>query len=106
MTPIELQEHKVSQLISKTLETPTEDNKQEYLNQLNILEIMIIEEANKYKPKTPEHFKIRQEAFATRGKYAKMFLNQWVPKYGTTNGAPHKYEDTLNIPFRSIISSN
>ena len=106
MTPIEIQEHKVSQLLNKTVETPTEENKKEYLKELNVLEIAILKEAEKYKPKTPEYFSIRQEAFATHGKYAKMFLNQWVSKYGTTNGAPHSYENTLNIPFRSIASPN
>lgn len=106
MTPIETQEQNLQQLINQVVENPTDDNKQEYLKELNLLEISILKEAEKYKPKTQEYFSIRQEAFATRGKYAKMFLNQWVSKYGTTNGAPHSYENTLNIPFRSIASPN
>ena len=106
MTPIELQEQHLQELINQVVENPTDDNKQEYLKELNLLEIAILKEAEKYKPKTQEYFSIRQEAFATRGKYAKMFLNQWVAKYGTTNGSPHSYENTLNIPFRSIASPN
>ena len=106
MTPIELQEQDLQELINQVVENPTDDNKQEYLKNLNLLEITILKEAEKYKPKTPEYFSIRQEAFATRGKYAKIVLSKWVAKYGNASGAPHKYEDTLSIPFRSIASPN
>lgn len=102
MITIEEQEIQLNKLVEFVVESPTEENKEEYLYLLNRLEYSILEESQKYKEKTPEHFNIRKEAFATRPKYAKLMLNLWVGKYKTTSGCPHEYQDTLLIPFRQI----
>lgn len=102
MISIEEQEIQLDKLIKFVVENPTEENKEEYLHLLNILEYSILEESQKYKENTPEHFNIRKEAFAIRPKYAKLMLNLWVSNYKTTSGCPHEYQDTLSIPFRQI----
>lgn len=99
---IESQEQNLNSLLQLVVDSPTEENKLEYLATLNELECMILEESEKYAPKTPEKFNIRREAFATRPKYAKLMLEKWVAKYQTTEGCPHAYQDTLNIPFQQI----
>lgn len=99
---IERQEKNLNSLLQLVVDSPTEENKLEYLATLNELEYMILEESEKYAPKTPEKFNIRREAFATRPKYAKLMLEKWVAKYQTTEGCPHAYQDTLNIPFQQI----
>lgn len=99
---IESQEQNLNSLLQLVVDSPTEENKLEYLATLNELEYMILEESEKYAPKTPEKFNIRREAFATRPKYAKLMLEKWVAKYQTTEGCPHAYQDTLNIPFQQI----
>ena len=45
---------------------------------------------------------MRTQAFSVRPECAKMLLGKWVAKFGSTDGCPLKYEDTLNIPFRQI----
>lgn len=102
MISIEEQEAQLDKLIKFVVESPTEENKEEYLHSLNLLEYSILEESQKYREKTQEHFNICKEAFATRPKYAKLMLNLWVSKYKTTTGCPHEYQDTLSIPFRQI----
>lgn len=102
LTAIETQEKNLNSLLELVVESPTEENKLEYLTTLNELEYMILEESEKYSPKTPENLNIRREAFATRPKYAKLMLEKWVAKYKTTQGCPHAYQDTLNIPFQQI----
>ena len=104
MTSIETQENLVNELLHKVLNSPTDENKQNYLENLNILEYITLQEAHKYNPKTPEYFAIKKEAFAVRPKFAKSMLSLWVSKFGSSSGCPHKYEDTLNIPFKSIAT--
>jgi hypothetical protein len=107
MKPVKLIEDQEIELLSvldSVVKTPTEEHIENYLSKLNILEYSILIEAEKYRPKTPEYISIRKEAFATRAKYAKIMLTQWVSKYSTTSGCPHSYQDTLNIPFKQIKS--
>ena len=102
LTTIETQEQKLYSLLELVIDSPTEENKLEYLTALNELEYSILEESQKYIPKSPENLNIRREAFATRPKYAKLMLEKWVAKYKTTKDCPHSYQDTLNIPFQQI----
>jgi hypothetical protein len=100
--PIQLKKDIVEILLSKVLEEPTEENKENYLNKLNELEYALIEESAKYPDKSQENLDLRKESFSTRATYAKKMLSLWVNKYQTTEGCPHSYQDTLNIPFQQI----
>lgn len=89
-------------MIDLLVDSPTEENKKAFLFSLMQLEHSTIEKAEKYPKKSREYFQTRTEAFSIRPEYAKMLLRKWVSKYGSTEGCPLKYEDTLNIPFRQI----
>lgn len=102
MMTIEEQEQKLKKSLFDVLEYSTEENKQNYLQQLNVLEFLIIQEANKYNHKTPEYFAIKKEAFSIRRKSAMELINLWIKKYGNLENCPMKYVDTLNIPFQAI----
>jgi hypothetical protein len=99
---VELKKTAVEILLNMVLEEPTEENKKNYLNKLNELEYALIEESAKYPDKSQENLDLRKESFSTRGTYAKKMLSLWVNKYQTTEGCPHSYQDTLNIPFQQI----
>lgn len=90
------------EMIDFLVENPTEDNKNSFLFSLMQLEYSTLEEAETYPKKSREYFQTRTEAFSIRPEYAKILLCKWVSKYGSTEGCPLKYEDTLNIPFRQI----
>jgi hypothetical protein len=99
---VELKKTAVEILLNMVLEEPTEENKENYLNKLNELEYALIEESAKYPDKSQENLDLRKESFSTRTTYAKKMLSLWVNKYQTTEGCPHSYQDTLNIPFQQI----
>jgi hypothetical protein len=90
------------ELIDLVIENPTEENKNTFLTSLNELEYSILASAEDFPKKSPEYFQIRTQAFSIRPEYARMLLRKWVAKFGSTDGCPLKYEDTLNIPFRQI----
>ena len=90
------------ELIDLVVENPTEENKQTLLASLSALEYSTLVAAEELPRKTPEYFQMRTQAFSVRPECAKMLLRKWVAKFGSTNGCPLKYEDTLNIPFRQI----
>jgi hypothetical protein len=90
------------EMIDHLVETPTEENKNEFLKSLYDLEYSILEKAESLPKKSQEYFNTRAEAFSIRSKYAKILLAKWVSKFSSTEGCPLKYEDTLNIPFRQI----
>lgn len=88
--------------IRNLIQKPTEENKEYFLKQLNQMEYQLLLDAENFPFKSQEYFNKRAEAFALRGKVAAKLLQAWVPVYGSTEGCPLKYADTLNIPFRSI----
>jgi hypothetical protein len=90
------------ELIDLVVENPTEENKQTFLASLSALEHSTLAAAEELPRKTPEYFQMRTQAFSVRPECAKMLLGKWVAKFGSTDGCPLKYEDTLNIPFRQI----
>lgn len=90
------------EMIDHLVENPTDENKTSFLYSLSQLEYSTLEEAESYPKKSREYFQTRTEAFAIRPECARMLLRKWVSKYGSTEGCPLKYEDTLNIPFRQI----
>lgn len=92
----------IDTLIDLVVNEPTEKNKLEFENAINLLEHSLIREAELLPHKSQEYFNKRTEAFSVRPEYSKMMLNKWVSKYGSTDGCPVKYEATLNIPFRQI----
>lgn len=89
-------------MIDYLVENPTEKNKINFLYSISLLEYSALEEAETYPKKSREYFQTRTKAFSIRPECAKMLLRKWVAKYGSTEGCPLKYEDTLNIPFRQI----
>jgi len=89
-------------MIDLLVENPTEDNKTGFLFSLMQLEYSTLEEAETHPKKSKEYFQTKTKAFSIRSEYAKILLCKWVSKYGSTEGCPLKYEDTLNIPFRQI----
>lgn len=92
----------IEQIIDQVIENPTEENKQIFLKELNLLEYSLLVEAETHPKKTTEYFRTRTKAFSVRPEYAKVILKKWTEKFKTTEGCPLKYEDTLNIPFRQI----
>ena len=80
----------IDKLITDIVESPSENNKNEYEDAVNCLEYDLAMQGDKVK------------AFSVRRDYAIKMLNQWVSKYKTTEGCPVSYADTLNIPFRTI----
>lgn len=89
-------------MIDFLVENPTEDNKTSFLFSLMQLEYSKLEEAETHPKKSRQYFQARTEAFSVRPEYARILVGKWVSKYGSTEGCPLKYEDTLNIPFRQI----
>jgi hypothetical protein len=92
----------IETIIDLVVENPTEENKNQYEQTVNLLEYSLIQEAELLPYKSQEYFDKRTEAFSVRSKCAKMMLTKWVSKFGSTDGCPVKYESTLNIPFRQI----
>lgn len=92
----------IETIIDLVVESPTEENKIKFEQAINLLECSLIQEAELMPYKSQEYFNKRKEAFSIRPEYAKMMLNKWVAKFGSTDGCPVKYESTLNIPFRQI----
>lgn len=90
------------EMIDLLVENPTEDNKQTFLVSLAALEHSTLAAADKFHKKSQEYFQMRTQAFSVRPECAKMLLRKWVSKFGSIDGCPLKYEDTLNIPFRQI----
>ena len=88
--------------IQNLIQNPTEENKEQFLKELNKAEYKLLVDAEDFPFKSQEYFNKRAEAFALRGKVAAKLLQAWVSVYGSTEGCPLKYADTLNIPFRSI----
>lgn len=89
-------------IIDIVVENPTEENKKDFMRSLNALEYSTLEEAESYQKKSKEYFETRTKAFSIRSECAKIILSKWISKFGSTEGCPLKYEDTLNIPFRQI----
>ncbi len=92
----------IEDLIQTLVETPTEENKENYLRFVNEMEYSLLQEADTFPFKSREYFNKRTEAFAYRRKYAMILLNSWVATHGSTENAPVSYADTLNIPFQQI----
>ncbi len=92
----------IKELIQTLVETPTEENKENYLKFVNEMEYFLLNEAESLPYKSQEYFNKRTEAFAYRRECAKMLLNCWVSFYASTESCPVSYADTLNIPFQQI----
>jgi hypothetical protein len=96
----------IRDLIQTLVESPTEENKKNYLDFVNQMEYSLLQDAEAFPPKSQEHFDKRKEAFAYRRNCAMMLLNSWVSVYGTSQGCPVSYADTLIIPFQQIKAPN
>lgn len=96
----------IQELIQTLVESPTEENKQNYLNFVNRMEYSLLQDAEAFPPKSWEYFDKRREAFAYRRNCAIMLLNCWVFVYGSTENCPVSYADTLIIPFQQIKAPN
>jgi hypothetical protein len=92
----------IQELIQTLVETPTEENKQNYLQFVTEMEYSLLQDAETLPFKSQEYFDKRKEAFAYRRNCAMMLLNSWVATHGSTENAPISYADTLNIPFQQI----
>jgi hypothetical protein len=96
----------IQDLIETLVRTPTEENKHNYLSFVNLVEYTLLQEAETFPHKSQEYFNKRKEAFAYRRNCAMMLLNSWVSVYGTSQGCPVSYADTLIIPFQQIKAPN
>ena len=92
----------IEEFIKILVETPTEENKKNYLTFINEMEYSLLQDAETFPFKSQEYFDKRREAFAYRKQCAKMLLSSWVSIYGSTNSCPVSYTDTLNLPFYEI----
>jgi hypothetical protein len=77
----------LDELIDSVIQNPTDENKEMYDDYVSRLEYDLIVE-NK-----------RSEAFTIRGKCAAKMLQKWISVYGSSEGCPASYADTLNRPF-------
>jgi hypothetical protein len=75
------------ELIDLVVQESSDENKQLYEDYVSRLEYDLIVE-NK-----------RSEAFTIRGKCATQLIGKWIKVYGSTQGCPASYADTLNRPF-------
>jgi hypothetical protein len=92
----------IENLIKTLVETPTEENKETYLEFVNQMEYSLLQEAETLSFKSQEYFDKRKQAFAYRRECAIILLNSWVSAHGSTDNCPIPYADTLIIPFQQI----
>lgn len=92
----------IDELIQIVLDDPSEENKEKYKTYINQTEYSMLLEAYEHPEKSQEFFDQKRKAFAYRRDCAKVFLNKWIAKYGTTENSPVSYADTLIIPFQEI----
>ncbi len=92
----------LNQTIDVLVEDPTDENKKLFMEALEKEEYNTLASAEELEFKSREYFKRRQEAFVLRGKVAIKILSKWNAKFGSSEGCPLQYRDTLNIPFREI----
>jgi hypothetical protein len=92
----------IEDLIQTLVESPTEENKENYFKFVNETEYSLLQEAETLPFKSQDYFDKRKQAFAYRRECAMMFLNSWIATHGSTENAPVSYTDTLNIPFQQI----
>lgn len=79
---------KFEELIQQVIENPSQENKNLYEDYVSCLEYDLIQKNKQY------------EAYTIRSKCATQMLREWIKVYGTSEGCPASYQDTLNIPFR------
>lgn len=92
----------IEDLILKLVNNPTEENKEKYNKFISETEYNLLVDCENFPYKSQEYFLKRTIAFSFRGKCAVKLISNWVGKYGTSEGCPVSYADTLNIPFREI----
>jgi hypothetical protein len=92
----------IESIISELVESPTDDNKQKYLEHIDKIEYDLLVESNELPFKSREYYEKRIEAFSYRRESAMKLISAWVSKYGTSENCVVSYADTLNIPFQQI----
>jgi hypothetical protein len=92
----------IEDLIQTLVETPTEENKENYFKFVNKMEYSLLQDAEAFPFRSQEYFDKRKRAFAYRRECAIIVLQRWVSTYGSTEGCVVSYADTLNIPFQQI----
>jgi hypothetical protein len=92
----------IEDLISNLVSNPTEENKEKYNKFISQTEYNLLVDCENLPYKSQEYFSKRTIAFSFRGECAVKLISNWVSKYGTSEGCPVSYADTLNIPFREI----
>jgi hypothetical protein len=90
------------EIILNLVETPSEENKQNYLNHILETENYLLKESTTLPYKSREYFDKRIEAFSYRKESAMKMISAWVKKYGSSENCVVSYADTLNIPFQTI----
>lgn len=90
------------EIILNLVETPSEENKQNYLNHILETENYLLKESTTLPYKSREYFDKRIEAFSYRRESAMKMISAWVKKYGSSDDCVVSYADTLNIPFQTI----
>lgn len=92
----------LTQLIDDLLENPTEENKNELLETITQQEVLLLQEAEAHEFKSREYFCKRTLAFKVRPTSAMTLVPKWISKFGSSEGCPLQFSDTLNIPFRQV----
>jgi hypothetical protein len=92
----------IESIISELVESPTDDNKQKYLEHIDKIEYDLLVESNELPFKSREYYEKRIGAFSYRRESAMKLISAWVSKYGTSENCVVSYADTLNIPFQQI----
>ena len=92
----------IIELIQSVIDSPTEDNIQSYKSHIDEMEYSLLKDAESFPFKSQEYFSKRTEAFSYRRETSMKMITAWVKQYGSTQGCPSSYADTLNIPFREI----
>ena len=88
--------------LQEFLESPSDNLTLDYEEWISKLEYDILATSLEVESKSREWFGIRTNAFSIRKKAAMMLLSMWIKEYGSTEGCPVQYQDTLNIPFKQI----
>lgn len=96
----------IDEIISELLESPTDENKEKYNSFVLNQQHELLKEVAYTIYKSQDYFNKKSKAHSYKRDCAIKLISKWVEKYGTTEGCPVKYADTLLVPFQQIKPLN